>query len=343
MMLGNRIGRINEVSELRVKLDAKDKKILCMLAQDGREHLSKIAKEVRLSKDSIRYRLRKLRQNGVIVKYYPTVDLTKVGYYTYHVLVLIDEKNKERRDEFVEYLVNHPNTKTLMQYTSQWDLNWGLVARNVREFDRVVSEVMDLFKDIIKEKDNLEIVRGYHSTNLPNKFYKEAKKSFSVVGKKPKKIKIDKKDLKILRELCENCRASSYKIASKVGLSPDSVIYRIKKMHDGNFIRNFTTVMNLTALNYHWYSVCIDLKTLTKADDSRLTEFVVNHPHIIRTVKVMGDWDLMLSVVTENPQEFHNTIKEIKDEFVDLIINYQTWFGYKEYAYYTVPKVVDVE
>ena len=343
MIEKNIIGRINEVSGSVVKLDVKDKKILSLLSHDGRIHISKIAESVRLSKDSIRYRMRRLRQKGVILKYSPMIDLTQIGYNTYHVLLLIDEKNKERTDEFIKFLVDHPNTKTLMQYTSQWDINWGLVAKDVREFDEVVSEVMDKFKDIIKEKDSLEIIRGYHSINLPNKFYNETKKIFKPIIKKTTKTKIDEKDIKILRELCEDSRTSSYNIATKTGMSPDSVIYRIKKMHKSNFIRRFTTVINLTSINYHLYTLCMDLKTLNKKDDSRLMEFVTNHPHIIRTVRVLGDWDIMMMIATENTKEFHNTVKQIKDEFVDLIISYQTWFGYKEHCYYTLPKIVSTE
>jgi DNA-binding Lrp family transcriptional regulator len=89
------IGRISEVSGKSVKLDVKDKKILYLLSHDGRMQLSKIAEEIRLSKDAVRYRLKQLRQKGVILKYSPMIDLTHIGYYTYHVLLLVEEKNKE--------------------------------------------------------------------------------------------------------------------------------------------------------------------------------------------------------------------------------------------------------
>ncbi|MFC1753947.1 Lrp/AsnC family transcriptional regulator, partial [Thermoproteota archaeon] len=58
------------------KLDAKDKKLLSAISFNARLSPSCLGKIVGISKDSVRYRLKKLRENFIIVK-----NITIVNHY----------------------------------------------------------------------------------------------------------------------------------------------------------------------------------------------------------------------------------------------------------------------
>ena len=53
---------------MSVKLDLKDKKILWELDKDSRQPLSKIAKNVRLSKEAVYYRIKNLEKRKIIAE-----------------------------------------------------------------------------------------------------------------------------------------------------------------------------------------------------------------------------------------------------------------------------------
>ncbi len=61
-------------------MDALDRRILVVIAEDGRISLQELAAEVQLSPSATRERLRRLEQQGVINGYRAAVDEAAVGY-----------------------------------------------------------------------------------------------------------------------------------------------------------------------------------------------------------------------------------------------------------------------
>jgi Lrp/AsnC family leucine-responsive transcriptional regulator len=335
-------GRFNdEVGIKPAKVDAKDKKILVLLAEDGRMAVSEIAKQVRLSRDGVSYRINRLINEGVIKKFFPVINLRKLGYNTFHVFMLLDELEKPLQAKLIQDMINHPNTKAVREYSDSWDIELVFIAKTLREMDEILMEITTNYPRMILAKENLQIIKGYNSASLPYCMYGNMKKSFE--WKEPGQIiqySLDEKDWKILEMLSIDCRSSTYEIGKKVGLSPDAVAYRIKKMKDANIIRKFTILADLTKLGFHWYNYAMRVKTFNKQYDAKMKEFVRSHPNIIRAIKTLGGWDFVMHILTEDPASYHKAIKDIKTAFSSVIKEYQTWFGYKEYYYDIFPRII---
>lgn len=60
-------------------LDELDKKILRILQEDGRIQYSKIAKNIRIGETTVRTRVRRLREKGVLLGFTAIIDPEKVG------------------------------------------------------------------------------------------------------------------------------------------------------------------------------------------------------------------------------------------------------------------------
>ena len=135
----------------------------------------------------------------------------------------------------LQYLKDHPNTKSLRTYTDTWDLEWIVVAKDLEEFDRIMTDVITKFSHLILEKEKLAIVRNYHNIKLPHVF--RSTKAAHPKAKLPvKKIKLDEKDYNLLRNLAVDCRQSSYELGKKLKLSPDAVMYRMKRLIEAGII-----------------------------------------------------------------------------------------------------------
>ena len=62
------------------------------------------------------------------------------------------------------------------------------------------------------------------------------------------KVKLDKKDIEILRLLQEDCRSSTKQIARKIG-SPITTVYaKIKRMEELGLIQKYTAVLDAKKL-----------------------------------------------------------------------------------------------
>ncbi|HLC88468.1 MAG TPA: Lrp/AsnC family transcriptional regulator, partial [Candidatus Nanoarchaeia archaeon] len=144
----------------------------------------------------------------------------------------------------------------------------------------------------------------------------------------------------ILQQLHEDGRRSSYAMAQKVHLSANAVRYRIKKMVQADIIRFFTATVNLNALGYHLYTVGFILKSLSSSQEAKLKEFLNQERFIIRAVKVLGSWDVLITILADDLKHFHETVKKIVDTFSDIIISYEALIAYEERVYKYIPSVV---
>ena len=150
--------RIDESQTRRARPDLRDEKILSLLSANARMPITAIAKKVRLSKEGTFYRMKRLLEQGVILSYYAAFDLRDFGFYTFHVFFVIDESDAARTDEFIRHLIAHRSTRIVMEYSDRWDLEWVLVARDVQDFDAIVTAVTKEFSDIVIEKQKFEII-----------------------------------------------------------------------------------------------------------------------------------------------------------------------------------------
>src|SRR3989338_6128160 len=166
-------GRITEISENpKIKLDIKDKKIIALLAEDARMPLALIAKQVALSRDAVDYRIKRLVDVGLIIGFVPVLMLKKFGYYWFHVYLLLDETQKEKQHELIEALKNHPNIRSVMEYSERWVIEFILIAENAVEFDNIITEIISDKAGIILEKSKLEVIKYYKSIHIPDIFYR---------------------------------------------------------------------------------------------------------------------------------------------------------------------------
>ena len=329
--------RLDESGFKQIKIDFKDEKILGLLSTNARRALSELSKSVRLSREGTFYRIRRLENQGLIAGYYAVFDLRDFGYHTYHVFMVLNESNAERKNAFVERLVGHPHTKSVMEYSDRWDIEWVLVARDVQEFDLLVTDLMKEFSDIIIEKHKLEIILGYKSIQLP---YAADSQQVVFRAKKRLSVDIDQKDREICRELSGDARLSLSAVGQKIGLSADAVGYRLKRLVKDEIIREFSIVPNLSLLGYHWVTMGIEVRTFDLSQELKFKEYISRTPEILRAVKTLGNWDLMLHIATKDIQTRHRIVKDIQKTFVDVITSYQTWEGYKEYFFTGLPRVI---
>jgi Lrp/AsnC family leucine-responsive transcriptional regulator len=335
-------GRLQGPEVKGIKLDLKDRKIMSYLSNNSRISLTQLAKKVGLKRDTVNYRIKRLLENQIILRFVPIIDFDRLGYSIYHAFILLDESDKKRQQEFIKELRNHPNTLWILEYSDRWDLEFTVLAKNLQEFDELITEINSRYSDIVVEKNKYATIKTYGISNLPRTFYEEITiLKEAPFSKELKNLKLDKKDLKILKELSDNARVSTYKIGDKIGLSPDAVNLRIKRMIRNRIIRKFTAIFDLSKLDYFWYTFAVQMKHVDSKTEKIIKELAATHPNIIRVAKTLGTWDLLFNIVAEKPGAFHKTVKEIKNKLAQTIISYQTWLAYKEHYYDSFPDILE--
>src|SRR6056297_288185 len=131
-------------------------------------------------------------------------------------------------------------------------------------------------------------------------------------------INIDLKDRKLLYELDDNSRQSASKIGKKIGLSPEVVNYRIKRLEKEEIITQYQLIVNLSTLNILQFKICLSFQHLK----SEVLEIKIEELKKIDSIKWIisskGNWDLILSCETNSMK----SIDELKNKILTKFGNY---------------------
>jgi Lrp/AsnC family transcriptional regulator, leucine-responsive regulatory protein len=134
-----------------VELDSVNCVILNLLQKDSRMSLTKIAKHVGLSVDSVKKRIAKLLLHEV---YYPKIQLRPrtLGYKNI-VDVRIKLHNHTAKDveNFINYLVKHPNVAEVFAISGNWNFSIVIIAKDYADQGMISSEIRNHFSRIINE------------------------------------------------------------------------------------------------------------------------------------------------------------------------------------------------
>ena len=110
-------------------------------------------------------------------------------------------------------------------------------------------------------------------------------------------VDLDDTDRFILERLTVDARSSFRGLARVLGVSPDTVIGRYRRMVERGVIRGSTTVVDPVELGYQGmaaFHIDMDPSTAEGEEDSRrILETLIKLPNIIVATRTMGDHDLL--------------------------------------------------
>ena len=334
----SKIIRLSGSEAESIKLDLKDKKIMAILVNDARISLTQLAKKVGLKRETIDYRIKKLVEQKFITGFAPSINFKLLGYSFFEIFLLFNESNENKRNDIIKRLTELHYTKSVLEYNDRWDIKHTILAKNTEEFDSICEEIQAEYGLNILEIERSAMLKGYSEQSLSELFQPKTRIYNHITNEGA--VKIDKKDIAILKYLCEDCRQSTYEIGEKVKLSPDAVGLRIKKMVQNGIIEKFTTFFDNSKMPLYWYTIAVQLKCFDHSVEEKIKKLVKVYP-IMSARKTLGSWDIFFSVIAQSQKEIHNAVREIKKSLSDSVRNYQTWLAYREPYFTEFPLILE--
>lgn len=330
--------KISQTKVKKVDIDIKDQKILALLSGNSRMPLSEIAKSVQLSRDLVNYRIQRMIKAGLILNFMPEIDFKKLGFDIYHLFMVISDE-EPKKTELIQALKNHKNTISLTEYSDRWDFEACIIAKDIYEFDKIFTELSSKFSQIITERIRMTVIESYNPIILPFQFTPEFTK---LMQSKSKYIDYayDAYDMKILEQLSKDARMSTYEISKSIPLSADAIGIRIKKLLNCGIIKKFTVHLDLSILDYNLYTFALQMKVFDKPTETKFKSFVRGHPYIVKAIKTLGAFDILIYINAENTKKFHETVKCIRNEFSFFIKNQDTYVVFKEHLLCPFPQIL---
>src|SRR3989344_1263206 len=158
---------------------------------------------------------------------------------------------------------------------------------------------------------------------------------------------LDIKDRKILYELDLNCRQSFNALAKKVGLSKDTVRYRIAQLQSLGIIQRFHTVINVSKLGFISFRLYLKFYNTTQNDEEKIISYLKQRKEVAWLVSIDGEYDLGMWILVRSIQEMNIIWKDIHQKFGNHIakrwLTIMTKVPYYTRAYLLTKKHNDAE
>jgi len=320
-----------------IKLDKKDKEILFELDMNARMPLTKLAKKIKLSPQTTKYRIEQLEKKGVIRGYVTFFDASKFGCLYYRLYIRYENTSIEDEKRIIDYFKKHNNVVWIVSTSGRWDLEVLFTARNFIHFNKLLKEAYSKFPNKLHNNLTSVSIANYHQKRgyLLNK-KTEIQLSY---GGEPEITKIDNIDKKIIKLINQNARLTSAEIGDRLSLNYKTIQLRIKKLEEKGIIQAYRTWIDFQKIGFIYHKSLIKLKKLTQEEEKKILSFCVQNPNIVYLITCVWPWDIELETETQNENEFLEILKSFRELMGSLIIDYENLTVTKEHKlnYYPSP------
>ena len=292
-----------------LKLDKKDKKILCLLDLNAKMNYSELAKKVKTTKQVIRYRINRLEQAKIIKGYYAVIDHSKLGLTNYRLNFKLRNTTPKINKEILDYLAKKFTSIAL--FSGKWDLAVGINVKTISEFYTFWDDLLKKYSPYIRDYSSCV----YSPIHLYSRTYLLDQKESSqmiTIGNSNKE-NVDEKDLQILQILSKNARIPLIELSKKAHLSSQLARYRIKQLEKKKIIAGYRTNINVNKLGYQTYKVYLRLSNYNNLNSFR--EYCKLHKNITLFNRTIGSETTEIEIHAKSLQEMLNIISNLEENF----------------------------
>jgi len=153
--------------EKSVQLDNIGNNLLRILNKDGRKPLIEISKQLKVSSDTVRYRINNLRKSSIITGFGVKIDYRKLKN-SYHLIFLKLQNMNELKYKKLESLAKiNENIIIFVKTIGDHDIELEVETTNNKELDQLMKTLRDHFVSEIKDYEILEVTREHRMTYFP--------------------------------------------------------------------------------------------------------------------------------------------------------------------------------
>jgi DNA-binding Lrp family transcriptional regulator len=307
-----------------MEIDRAHLRILEVLAQNCRISDAELARSLKVSKDTVRTRIRKLEEAGLLSAWVLFIDARKLGFTRYHILVQLREDS--RSNQFVREISRHPFVMWVNTFVGLYDFQIIVDAVDGFHLNTIREELFSICHNkirnyiILTHLSDLEFTHLNPTINLGTRFNREQDHSFSgelstrrfPVTPRFERVKVNRIDLDVLRILASDPRASIVSISDNVGCERQTVKRRICQLIHSEVIINFGGIPNLSMLGFVTYYLLVRLdQNVTREEMMRPFRELNN---IFYAGHMIGEYDMILYLNARTPIELKISIELFRSQ-----------------------------
>jgi Lrp/AsnC family transcriptional regulator for asnA, asnC and gidA len=150
---------------LSINLDHLDIEILRILQEDARRSYVKIANQLKVTEGTVRFRIKKLLEDGVITRFLTLIDPRKLGFQVTAIVML--KVDGAFIDDIFNSLTNLHESQHVFQSTGEYDIvsivhtkdlqNLGELINRIKSFKGVKNATFSVITRFVRIEPTLKL------------------------------------------------------------------------------------------------------------------------------------------------------------------------------------------
>ena len=129
----------------RETLDDLELRILKYMARNARCSVTELSESLKVPRSTAQVRIKSLEKRKIIQSYIAAIHPERYGYQIFKLLIHVDRKTVELRDQLFLYCNNHPNVTFFVQSVGKWNFEITCEVRDPIELQAILSHLRSEF------------------------------------------------------------------------------------------------------------------------------------------------------------------------------------------------------
>lgn len=131
-----------------LQLDTKDKEILNSLQEDARIQYKEIADKLDISSDTVKYRIDRMKEQGILEGITPIINFNKLGFYQFAAIIKLPYLTKIEEEKICEYLKECKQIIRAIKSLNSEEFFLNLICDKEEDIESVEKQIKENFPKI---------------------------------------------------------------------------------------------------------------------------------------------------------------------------------------------------
>ncbi len=293
------------------------RRLLYELTRNSRITTKELSTHLRISQQACSYLVNRLKKKKWIKECTVIVDAVKLGFTTVLVGFDFTSFDREIKKEILDYFKNNGSITAVEEAKQGVDLLVEYSSSNLSAFNKTYSEAVEKFKKVLKTRFVLPIIvkHKFRKNYLANM---KDETDLILCGDR-NIIHLSEKENTVLKELASNPDIKLVHLAKKTKIPVKLTAAIKKRLEKKRIIRGYSCVLDNQKFGIRRYHLFLKLDNPSAKDISKIREYSRMNKHIIRLIKILGPYHILLTIEELKNKEIITEIREhfqIEDYFV---------------------------
>ncbi len=144
-------------SPQNIILSDSDWKLISKLRENSNKPIVQIAKELKTTPKTVIRRIKHLKDDGIIERFYPIIDIKKLGLTEYTFISRIDLSHSKELERFIEYAKADPRFAIIIKAVGYVNLYYAFYVKDDAELSEITSKIDKMLGKAVLETYKIEV------------------------------------------------------------------------------------------------------------------------------------------------------------------------------------------